>query len=276
MPYVPPPVGLLDSVGLTTVPRVACSLRRLFENYTGPIIRVRKSTDNTEANLYTDSQGNVTLVEGQENMTYEAWLNGATARVVTWYNQNGSSNHITQATQASQPSLTTDENMGLVVLLQNNQSIRSTANVFVSSPVTNLHLLYVQREIVRSNVFLINLNGTDLTNSGRCTVGSPQNTGVWYWDAGGVTTNRSVVNQPTVASVGSIVTVSCTKSSTDGYGEIKVNGNFLATARSPGNTGAVVTGGLNIQGATTSVKYILVFSEKLTNTIETAIQSTLG
>ena len=70
---------------------------------TGLVFNVRRSTDNATIDVYADTNGVMTVVGGQ---TLSAWLSGGTAYVATWYDQSGFGFHLTQATSANQPTVT--------------------------------------------------------------------------------------------------------------------------------------------------------------------------
>lgn len=56
--------------------------------------------------FYADSAGNL-LTAPVTGQSLASWLNGATGYVSAWYDQSGAGNHVSQATAASQPSITT-------------------------------------------------------------------------------------------------------------------------------------------------------------------------
>lgn len=72
-------------------------LKRLVSTYTGPLIRVRRSSDNAEQDIGYLS--NTTL----DTAALATFVGGASAFVVTWYDQSGAADHVTQATAANQP-----------------------------------------------------------------------------------------------------------------------------------------------------------------------------
>jgi hypothetical protein len=78
------------------------SLRQVRAAYTGPIVRLRRSTDNVQADFFRVGTG-TGFYNGDGTLT--TWLGAATAFVVTWYDQSGKNNHATQATAANQPTL---------------------------------------------------------------------------------------------------------------------------------------------------------------------------
>lgn len=99
--------GALDDVGLTNKPVAAYSLRWLFREYTGPQVRIRRSSDDVEADMFFDESGVAVLIQdglGDTARDLDGWLGGATAYVVAWYDQSGTGNHTTN-TASSQPTM---------------------------------------------------------------------------------------------------------------------------------------------------------------------------
>lgn len=97
--------GALDVLGSTFYTAVDASyaLRRLFVAYTGPQVRVRRSTDNSEIDIYFSSDGSIV------NFNLTGWLGGGTAYVRTWYDQSGNTKHLTQTNTTLQPQLQLDD-----------------------------------------------------------------------------------------------------------------------------------------------------------------------
>lgn len=86
----------LDAVGSATA---AYGLRKLRAAYAGPCIRIRRNSDNAEADIGFDVCGNIDLIA----LNTHVGVTGI-GYVVTWYDQAGS-NNATQAIQANQPIL---------------------------------------------------------------------------------------------------------------------------------------------------------------------------
>lgn len=82
----------------------AYSLRSLRSAYTGPVVRVRRSSDNTEQNFTTAQVTDGTLT------TFCGASNGF---VRTWYDQSGNNRHLEQGTTASQLSIVTSGRLEL-------------------------------------------------------------------------------------------------------------------------------------------------------------------
>jgi hypothetical protein len=86
--------ALLDSYSGASA---AYSLRNLSSAYTGPLIRVRRSSDNLERDIYGTFRGDLDLA------ALTSFVGANSGFVTTWYDQSGTGRHATQATAASQP-----------------------------------------------------------------------------------------------------------------------------------------------------------------------------
>lgn len=88
--------GVLDgaTIGLVGAWSVA---RRLLTAYTGPLIRVRRASDDAEADISADEAGGLDL------SALAAFTSSGSAYVQKIYDQAGSVGHIAQATAAKQP-----------------------------------------------------------------------------------------------------------------------------------------------------------------------------
>lgn len=83
----------------------AYGLKLLYNGYFGPILKVRRSNDNSIADFYSDINGNFTLNISGNGTSLINWLNGADAYITKWYDQTGNRNHATQTEQNAQPKL---------------------------------------------------------------------------------------------------------------------------------------------------------------------------
>ena len=97
--YSNPSASNVSSLLLDTYSGAAAaySLRRLITVYTGSLIRVRRSSDNTEQNIGFDSDGNL------DTVALSAFVGSGSGFVTTWYDQSGNSRNVTQTTAANQP-----------------------------------------------------------------------------------------------------------------------------------------------------------------------------
>ena len=94
---------LLDN--LSAQPKAAFSLYLLGSAYTGPCIKVRRSSDNAQQDFYVSGAGALGTSYQAQGTSYATWLGTATGNVVTWYDQSGNGNHATQPNTANQPTL---------------------------------------------------------------------------------------------------------------------------------------------------------------------------
>lgn len=107
---------LLDQVSVS--PSFAYSLRKLSRGYTGFAVKIRRSTDNAEANVSFNnndivandsqviitSQGSSSLTVGQK-ITYSAFVGASNVFVTTWYDQGANAYNAIQTINANQPRL---------------------------------------------------------------------------------------------------------------------------------------------------------------------------
>ena len=93
----PPPtfVGILDT--LSAAANFAYSVRRLTANYTGPLLRVRRSSDNAEANIPYDSVGDL------DTGVLLAFVGSGSGYVVSWFDQSDNGTDALQYVAALQP-----------------------------------------------------------------------------------------------------------------------------------------------------------------------------
>jgi hypothetical protein len=89
-----PPVLILDE---NPGAAGAYSLRKLSGGYNGPAIRIRRSSDNAEQDIYFTDTFNFDIT------AFNSFVGSDTAYVKTWYDQTGNGMHVTQTTTANQP-----------------------------------------------------------------------------------------------------------------------------------------------------------------------------
>jgi len=93
-------LGLLDQYAGAAA---AYSLRSLTLYYTGPVVRVRRSSDNTEADFTATQVSDGTMVD---------WVGaGNDGYVCTWYDQSGNGRNAEQTTTANQPQIVSSGNL---------------------------------------------------------------------------------------------------------------------------------------------------------------------
>ena len=90
----------IPSLDLTVVNAVWSTHLRI-STYTGPCLRLRRSTDNVLADFYADASGNLGTALGATGTSYSSWKGAATTFVHTWYDQSDKNNDITQQSNIS-------------------------------------------------------------------------------------------------------------------------------------------------------------------------------
>ena len=78
---------------------VAYSLRKLSNTYSGSVIRVRRSSDNTEQNIGFAADGNL------DTVALTSFVGAGNGFVTTWYDQGGNGRNLVQTTSTRQPQI---------------------------------------------------------------------------------------------------------------------------------------------------------------------------
>ena len=85
----------------------AFGLRLLKADYLGPIINVRRGSDNATLDFYADSKGNLGTILFGNGQTLLSWLAGSIGYVARWYDQTGNGRDVIQSTTSAQPKIGT-------------------------------------------------------------------------------------------------------------------------------------------------------------------------
>ena len=103
---LPTQLGLIGSINLLPYlldlfpnASAAYSLRRLNSAYKSNLIRVRRSSDNTEQDIGFTATGNL------DTTALTTFCGAGNGFVTTWYDQSGNANNATQTTAANQPQI---------------------------------------------------------------------------------------------------------------------------------------------------------------------------
>ena len=75
---------------------------RAVNGVTAKAVQIRRSSDNATQDFWADSLGNL-LTAPVTGQLLQNWLDSASGNVLTWYDQSGAGNDVTQATAANQP-----------------------------------------------------------------------------------------------------------------------------------------------------------------------------
>ncbi len=136
--------GILDDYPSSAA---AYSLRNLDKDYTGPLVRVRRSNDNAEQDIFGDYYGNLDTV-GLKNFV-GAGNNGF---VTVWYDQSSSNKNIFNTTAAQQPTII---DLGTIQRQNNKPCIvfgGGGTNQFIKNdtmklPLINRSVFFVMRQL---------------------------------------------------------------------------------------------------------------------------------
>jgi hypothetical protein len=139
--------GYSNIISVTTLPGLlldvypsaaaAYSLRKLRTDYTGSAIRVRRSSDNTEQDIYFDANGDL------DTSSLTTFCGAGNGFVTTWYDQSGNSRNAVQTTASMQPQIVnagvvyTNINSKPVIRLDGiNDSLQSASFTTINPPYT--------------------------------------------------------------------------------------------------------------------------------------------
>lgn len=133
--------GLLDTYSGAAV--AYSSARRLSSTYTGSLIRVRRSSDNTEQDIGYDSNN---VLDESALTTFVGAGNGF---ITTWYDQSGNGKNATQSTAANQPQIITS---GTISKTNNKPSIISADPYNLSlTRATNIRSVFLVNKLAASS-----------------------------------------------------------------------------------------------------------------------------
>jgi hypothetical protein len=221
-PYVTPPVEMqrfsLDQVSIT--PSFAFSTRKLREGYAGFALRIRRSTDNAEADVAFDTNNVVSdnstltvavagggLVVGN-TLTLASFRSGSTLFVTIWYDQGSNGYNGTQSTTSRQPVFSlgvagpSNQYTSLVFTgpSKHNVTVNQTMPVLLGSGLRGsvMMLARVQAGVTTNNSF----GHSDIADNNRrwsAHMNWPDNNNYTYTDFGSSTdASRNFLNDATV------------------------------------------------------------------------------
>ena len=85
----------------------AFGLRLLNASYLGPIINVRRGSDNATLDFFADSKGNIGRTLYGNGQTLLSWLAGSIGYVTRWYDQSNNGRDVINTTTSQQPKIGT-------------------------------------------------------------------------------------------------------------------------------------------------------------------------
>lgn len=207
--------GILDSVPTAAA---AFSVRRLRAGYTGPSLRVRRSTDNTQQDIGFTIGGNL------DKAALTSFCGSATCYVTIWYDQSASGRTLTRTTTASQPRIV---DAGTLELLGTRPAPRFYgAQSMSTNPPPNADEFTVSltaAERNRNNNFIFRLLGGTTTF---VRAHLPWSDGNVIFDVGGNTAPYRIQTSWTVP-IGTPAVVSFQNSASAGTRSVFVNGSLF-------------------------------------------------
>jgi hypothetical protein len=192
-------------------PAAAYSLRRLKSSYAGPAIRLRRASDNAEADInflgFTGFTG-----APIDTAAASAHCAATTCFVVTWYDQSGNARHNGQSTPASQPPFIFNCRGTLPCLQWGLQFLISGPQV---TPLAATSYSAVGKSGVNTCPFIV--AGQQFTSfgdglnwglwNGAAPLSASAPAGVWHAGNGTISGASSVVHIDGVDTFGSLATV---------------------------------------------------------------------
>jgi hypothetical protein len=261
-------------------PVAAYSFTLVNGNYSNPVVRLRRSSDNSVQDFYSTMNGVLSTDSNGAGTPYATWVGGNVnnAFVETWYDQTGRGRHVTQVDTSKQPQLIYDEGLEYCVYAASNKSLSGT-NVFDVTSTNNMHIVFASREITRVESGLISLNGNNY-DTARFSIHAPWHTGnsnsEWYFDAGNYDNTNRAKSISNITSVNQRAVFSGFKDPAGSNG-FRLNGG--TRYHSTGNTTASVSGGIifnMISGGWHSDHYIYgtyIFNSRLSASNESLMES---
>ena len=257
-------------------PAAAYSTRRLRSAYAGPLLRVRRSTDNATQDIGT------TIAGGLDVTALTSFCGSASCLVTTWYDQSGNGRNASQATASLQPRLV---NAGTLEAENGLPAPYFSGAISVSLKTANVTLGFSSNTVmaVCRNI------GTGATTGGIIASGSG-GWGVYYYsivgytlDGSGAGSTNSANTSPTsnfVQLSGTYASASTANSSIYVNGALIENytgtGVFVGNASNPIELGGRTVGGLTTRVFTGHISEAIMFSGAITTTNRQALEQNQG
>ena len=262
--------------------RAAYGFRLLTPNYTGAIVEVRRTLDNTYALVYADALGNLGLGPFGTGTSLNSWLQSTNGFIRRWYDQSGIGNDLVQNTEANQPRIILGTGDNTAVHFVGSTQNLAGGNVFSNATTNSMHVVFASREISRKPNILVSLNGTSF-GSTRVFFHAPWDGSFssgtrWYFFGGNQSNTDTTQSPDNLTAVGQRSVCSAYKSTVDNRVGMRVNQGtrYLSTS----NSTATVSGGLILNGSTSTENSdhylygLFVFPSRVTP-VEEAVLETL-
>ncbi len=156
-------LNTLGLAGLSTTADAAFSLRRLSTGYTGSLVNVRRSSDNTTSDIGYDGNGYL------DTATLKTFCGAGNGFVAIWYDQSGNARNEVMATTASQPQIVSSGSLiyssgrPTVYFSGSNYMQTAAAATWLATPYTFNGLLQISSIGGSTQYFLGTTGGTTNT-----------------------------------------------------------------------------------------------------------------
>jgi hypothetical protein len=115
-----------------------------FTSYTGPVVTIRRVSDNTTSDFYANNTGTIGTSNNGGGTSLSSWLTSTTGYVTKWYDQSGKGNHMTQTTTTSQPQIILNDAGGICIYftasVSGGQLTTATTGIWPATTTTNYHI----------------------------------------------------------------------------------------------------------------------------------------
>lgn len=156
--YIQKTMGVSLLLDTYTGAKVAVSLRKLRNAYTGSAVRVRRSSDNAEQDIGFNGANEI------DTAVLKTFIGANTGYVVKWYDQSGNANDASQSTTTQQGAIVisgaVQRTNGKVSVYFDGDDAYNTATVSLNT------YLYISAIFKASNNFIIAEHGTNAYDNG--------------------------------------------------------------------------------------------------------------
>ena len=216
--------------------------------YNNALLRVRRSSDNAEVDVFVDTNYGLSLSSNitsrTSGTTLGTWVGANSAFVTTWYDQSGNNNNATQATAINQPTIVSSgvlqTDLGKSSLLFNGTtnftSTVNWTNLFATYTVAKLNSLAPAVQAYFRDNGSVNSTGVIAFNSVRVDTYRVRTTAL----------TLSTINSSEFGTSTKLITLSA--DSTTGYAYL--NNGLRISAAVSGNVGTIMYIGANGAGNT--------------------------
>jgi hypothetical protein len=251
------------------------SLRLLRAAYVNsPSVRLRRSSDNAEVNVYFDSNFRTSLTSNitsrNSGTTLSSWIGSNSAFVVTWFDQSVSANNLIQSTAANQPTLIS---AGVLQVENSEATIAFNATTFLSvNPAwNNTFSIYCILKMNDNITLQVPFRDNGASNS-TGVVGFPTPNASFYR----VRATSLNITTMTSTEFGLTRKISCISANSSNIGEAFVNNVTRGSLAVSGNVGTTMYVGVNGAGATGGLIGNMQTFNIFSNTNVSAINTTLN